>query len=245
MRPFSSVTSSTRKVSILLTARHQPEGTLLPPLDITSTITYQTVQLSRRDSVSIVGILDLDVEKQEPLKATLRVNGTSLLYKKPSSTSSTTFFANRFHVSHYGGCAILLNKDTFFSDIKVSSFYLYDTRACEKYKNSEGESGWVMQGVVSKAAFRRKPRYGQQTFTVMSLHINNNFAKKRDIRKKLLLTLRAIMQDEHVDLVACDFDGAAWRQSSGNSLQPTGTLRGGICRHGLSNATRPPWSCSW
>ena len=51
----------------------------------------QTVQLSRRDSVSMVGILDLDVEQQEPLKATLRVNGTSLLYKNPSSTSSTTF----------------------------------------------------------------------------------------------------------------------------------------------------------
>ena len=76
----------------------------------------------------------------------------------------------------------------------------------------------------------------KQTFTVMSLHINNNFAKKRDIGKKLLLTIRAIMQDEHVDLDACDFNGAAWRQSSGNSSQPTSTLRGGICRHGLSNA---------
>ena len=83
----------------------------------------------------------------------------------------------------------------------------------------------------------------------MSLHINNNFAKKRDIGKKLLLTIRAIMQDEHVDLVACDFNGAGWRQSSGNSPQPTGTLRGGICRHGLSKAARPhtivgPWSYS-
>ena len=150
------------------------------------------------------------------------------------------FLTNRFHVTHYGGCAILFNKDTFFSDIKVSSFYLHDTRACEKYKITEGESGWVMQGVVSKAAFRRQPRCGQQTFTVMSLHINNNFAKKRDIGKKLLLTIRAIMQDEHVDLVACDFNGAAWRQLSGNSLQPTSTLRGGICRHGLSKAGPTP-----
>ena len=30
---------------------------------------------------------------------------------------------NRFRVTHYGGCAILFNKDTFFSDIKVSSFH--------------------------------------------------------------------------------------------------------------------------
>ena len=134
------------------------------------------------------------------------------------------FLTNRFHVTHYDGCAILFNKDTFFSDIKVSSFYRHDTRACEMYKITEGESGWVMQGVVSKAAFRRQPRYGQQTFTVMSLHINNNFAKKCDIGKKLLLTIRAILQDERVDLVACDFNGAAWRQSSGNSPQLTSTL---------------------
>ena len=81
-----------------------------------------------------------------------------------------------------------------------------------------------MQGVVSKAAFRRQPRKGQKTFTVMSLHINNINAKKRGIGKKFLLTIRAIMQDEHVDLVAGEFNGAAWRQSSGNSPQPTSTL---------------------
>ena len=82
----------------------------------------------------------------------------------------------------------------------------------------------VMQGVVSKAAFRRHPSNGQQTFTVMSLHINNNFAKKRGVGKKLLLAIRAIMQDEHVNLVAGDFNGAAGRQTSGNNLHPTGTL---------------------
>ena len=53
-----------------------------------------------------------------------------------------------------------------------------------------------MQGVVSKAAFRRQPHNGQQTFTVMSLHFNNNYAKRRGIGKKLLLTIRATMQDE-------------------------------------------------
>ena len=34
-----------------------------------------------------------------------------------------------------------------------------------------------MQGVVSRAAFRRQPRSGQKTFTVVSLHTNNNCAK--------------------------------------------------------------------
>ena len=87
-----------------------------------------------------------------------------------------------------------------------------------------GESGWVMRGVFSKAAFLRQPRNGQQAFTVMSLHINNNYAKKRDVGKKLLLTIRAIMHDEHVNLVAGDFNGAAWRQTSGNNPHPTSTL---------------------
>ena len=96
------------------------------------------------------------------------------------------------------------NKDT-FSDINVSSIYLHDTRACEQDKIKEGESGWVLQGVVSRAACRRQPRSGKDKFTVMTLHTNSNFAKES-----------GIMQEEHVDLVAGDFNGAAWRQSNGN-----------------------------
>ena len=57
---------------------------------------------------------------------------------------------------------VLFNKDTFFSDIQVSSIYLHDTRACEQDRIKEGESGWVLQGVVSKACFRRQPRSGQK-----------------------------------------------------------------------------------
>ena len=59
---------------------------------------------------------------------------------------------NRFHVTHYGGCAILCNKDTFFSDIKVTSIYLPDLRGYQQDKVKEGESGWVLQGVISRAS---------------------------------------------------------------------------------------------
>ena len=48
----------------------------------------------------------------------------------------------------------------------------------------------------------------QKTFTIMSLNINNNDAKKRGIGKKLILTIRAVMLEEHVDLVAGVFNGA-------------------------------------
>ena len=34
----------------------------------------------------------------------------------------------------------------------------------------------------------------------------------------------AIMQDEHVNLIAGDFNGAAWRQTSGNNCHQTSTL---------------------
>ena len=75
----------------------------------------------------------------------------------------------------------------------------------------EGETGWVLQGVISRASFRRQPSSGKSFFTVMSLHINNNYAKKRGIDKKLLLTIRAVMLDEHVDFAAGHFNGAAHR----------------------------------
>ena len=44
---------------------------------------------------------------------------------------------------------------------------------------------------------------------MMSLHINNHFAQNRCIGKKFLLTVRAVMLQEHVDMVAGDFNGAA------------------------------------
>ena len=38
------------------------------------------------------------------------------------------YLTNRFCVTHYGGCAVLLNKDTFHPYIKVTSVYLHDAR---------------------------------------------------------------------------------------------------------------------
>ena len=114
---------------------------------------------------------------------------------------------NRFHVTHYGGCAVLFNKDTFFPDVKAKTIYLHDTRRDLPDKVMEGDSGWVLQGVLSRASFRRHSLSGQTTFTVLSLHISNIYAKKRGIGKKLILTIRAVMLGEKVDLVAGDFNG--------------------------------------
>ena len=59
-----------QKVFILLTARHIPESILPPPLVTASAFTCQIVQLNRRGSAFIIGILVLDMEKQELLIVT-------------------------------------------------------------------------------------------------------------------------------------------------------------------------------
>ena len=72
--------------------------------------------------------------------------------------------------------------------------------------------------VLSRAFFRRRHLRGQKTFTVLSLYITNIYAQKRGIAKKLILTIRAVMLGENVDLVAGDFDGTAWRCSNRNDI---------------------------
>ena len=82
----------------------------------------------------------------------------------------------------------------------------------------EGEQGWVLQGVLSSAICRRPPVSGQKYFTVLSLHVSNIYAKKKGIAEKLILTLRAIMISQEVDLVAGDFNGTAWRHRGKDNL---------------------------
>ena len=62
-------------------------------------------------------------------------------------------------------------------------------------------------GFARCAFFRRRPLTGQKTFTVLSLQISNIYAKERRIAKKLILTIRAVLLGQHIDLVAGDFNG--------------------------------------
>ena len=131
-------------------------------------------------------------------------------------------FMKRFHISQYGGCAVLFNKDTFYSEIEANSIYLHDTRRGSHDQAAEGGKGWVMSGVLARATFKRRAANGQKSFTVLCLHICNIFAKKRGIAKKLILAIRAIMTSQQVDLVAGDFNGTAWRSTSeGNVTRRT------------------------
>ena len=71
-----------------------------------------------------------------------------------------------------------------------------------------------MQGVLSRASFRRSPVSGQKYFTMLFPHISNIHAKKKGVAKKLILTLRAIMISQEVDSVAGDFNGTAIRHTA-------------------------------
>ena len=125
---------------------------------------------------------------------------------------------SRFHVTHYAGCAILFNNDTFCPNVDVKSIYLHDTRRDLPDQVMEGEQGWVLQGVLSRASFRRSPVSGQKYFTALSPHIRNIYAKKKGIAKKLILNLRAIIISQEVHLVAGDLNGTAWRCRSKDNL---------------------------
>ena len=134
---------------------------------------------------------------EDAIENKLRENGISSHCKKLLTTSTTLSFMNAVYV-------------TLYSNIDVKSIYLHDTRRILHDRIVEGEHWWVLQGVVSRASWRRVSS-GQTAFTVLSLHINNVFAKKRGIAKKIIQAIRALMISKNIDLVARDFNGAAWR----------------------------------
>ena len=142
----------------------------------------------------------------------------SSLYKKHLSMSIVTLSLFGLHVTHYGGCAILFNKDTFYPNINVKSIYLPETRRDLSDQVMEGDQGWVMQGVLSRASFRRPPLSGQKTFTVLSLHMSNIYAQNGVL---LILTIRAIMTGQQIDVVAGYFNGTAWRCSNRDNISTT------------------------
>ena len=74
----------------------------------------------------------------------------------------------------------------------------------------------------------------------MSLHINNKFAKKRGKGKKLLHTFRTVMLQEHVDMIAGDFNGAAWRRPCGSDRQPTSIIEEAFANTNLPVPPSPP-----
>ena len=184
--------------------------------------TLLPVRLCRRDSASTTGNLDPDGEKKMPSRKQIAGRWHIITLQEASDCVDHDLFTSRFHVTHYASCATLFNKDNFYHNVDVKSIiYLHDTRRELPDQVMEGDQGWVLQGVLSRASFRRSPVSGQKFFTVLSLHISNIYAQKKGIAKKLILTLRAIMISQEVVLVTGDFNGIAWRYRSKDNLSTT------------------------
>ena len=86
----------------------------------------------------------LNVEKKMLLRNKSQASGTSL--QEAIEYVDHDILTNRFHVTHYGGCAILFNKDTFHPNIEVKSLCLHDTRRDLPVQVMEGDRWWVLQG---------------------------------------------------------------------------------------------------
>ena len=125
----------------------------------------------------------------------------------------------RFHFNHHGGCAVLVNKDTFYSEIEASSIYLHDTRRESHDQAAEGEARMCYVW-CPRATFKRQAAKGQKNFTVLCTYATS--LQRSGIAKKLILAIRTIMTSHQVDPVAGDFNGTAWRSTSkGNSSRST------------------------
>ena len=66
---------------------------------------------------------------------------------------------------------MLFNKETFYPDIEVKSLYFHDTRREWPDKVMEGDQGWVLQGVLSRASFRRQPLSGQNIHSTVPTYL--------------------------------------------------------------------------
>ena len=62
----------------------------------------------------------------------------------------------------------------------------------------------------------------EPTFTMMSLHMNTHFAKKRGIAKNVFFAVRAVLCQEQIEMVA------AWRKKSGDDQQRDNTIEGAL-----------------
>ena len=164
------------------------------------------------------GILDLDGGTEDLVETRNAGKWHLITLQEASDYVEHEILHERFHVTHFAGCATLFNKDTFYPDISVKSIYLHDTRRILPDRFVEGEQGWVLQGVVSRASFRRAASSGQTAFTVLLLHIKNVYAKKRGIAKRIIQAVRPLLTYQDIDFIAGDFSGTAWRCRSRDNL---------------------------
>ena len=62
------------------------------------------------------------------------------------------------------------------SDVKVKSIYVHDTRRDLPDEAMDRDSGWVLQGVLSRASFHRQPLSGKKNHSTSVTFSARNMA---------------------------------------------------------------------
>ena len=120
-----------------------------------STNTFFLDHLCRGGSASTTGNPGPRRGKEDAFEKQIAGKWHIVTLQEASDYVKHDILQERFHVTHNAGCAILFNKDTVCPDISVKSIYLHDTRRGVQDQVVGGEQGWVLQGVLSRASFRR------------------------------------------------------------------------------------------
>ena len=142
-------------------ARHPKENTLPLSHEQFQQTLCDPVRLCRGDSASTTGTLDPRRGKEDAIEQQIAGRWHVITLQEASYYVDHELLTTRFHATHYAGCAVLFNKDTFYSNVDVKCIFLHDTRRDPRDRVMEGEQGWVLQGVLSRAIFRCPPVGGE------------------------------------------------------------------------------------
>ena len=85
------------------------------------------VRLCRSDSASTTGTQDPKRGKEDAFEKQRAGWWHVITLQEASEYVDHEILTCPFHVTHYGGSAILFNKDTLYPNIDVKSIYLHDT----------------------------------------------------------------------------------------------------------------------
>ena len=155
--------------------------------------------LCESDSVSTIGTQDFDVGRKMFLRNKSQASGLSSHYQRHVSMSSTTFsrIGSTWLIAEDVRCSSTTRPST--PILTSSPFTFMRPSAICLIKLWKKDQGWVVQDFWQC------------------------LLKKTEYARKLILTIRAIMISQQVDLLAGDFNGVAWRSS-------TKLLRTALCQ---------------
>ena len=185
---------------------------------------YPIVHLCRSGSVSTTGTQEPRRGKEDVFEKQIAGRWHIITLQEASEYVDHDILTGRFSVTHYAGCAILFNKDTFYPNIDVKSIYLHFTRRRLAWSGhwrgtrmGYARCSFTVPHFVDHHSAARKP-----------LHISDIYAKKERHRQEAH-PHHPCYHDWSTDwhVVAGDFNCTAWRCSNRDNISS------------IANAARP------